>query len=146
MEKERIMAIFIGLTMVLSLLGFALMATSRYGQGSQNSMIMPHVVDRVLTNEEVSYVLQTGRVLIENYYELNCTQCLERNVLLESFVNQYNTFAVLQSVAGNETSLKLIGRGRIRDLTNESITQETLMEVFCEVAITQPRECLLEEI
>lgn len=146
MQKERLMAIFIGLIMITSLLGFAL-NSAVWQQGTQNQgPQIPAFVDRELTPEEVVFVLRTGRVLIENFYEENCTECLSRNVDLQTFAGSLSDFIVLENAAGNETKLQMVGNGgKIIDLENETLTQNNLLSIFCGIAIAQPQQCLILE-
>ena len=147
MKKERTMAIFIGLIMLTSLIGFAL-NSAIYQQGNQTQgPQIPSMVDRELTTDEIVYVLRTGRVLIENFYADNCSECLDRNTVLQSFTSKYSDFVVLENVASaNETMLQMVGSsGKIVDLVNESITENNLLHIFCDVSIVQPQQCLLLE-
>jgi len=108
---------------------------------------IPTIVNRVLTPEEQIFVLRTGRVLIEDFYERNCSYCLQRNAVLEEFAKKLEGYVVLEMVPANETRLGVIGiGGRIIPIENETISEEELMDIFCGVALKQPRECLIREI
>jgi len=145
MAKERLMAIFIGLIMILSVGGFAVSYAGRTITPPKNTI--PNVVERELNPEEVVSVLRSGRVLIEDFYTKNCTICTENNAVLESFADKFKDFVVLEKVVANETTVQMIGvGGKIVKLGNENITKENLMDIFCDIAITQPNECLLREI
>ena len=92
-------------------------------------------------------ILRTGRVVIEDIYEANCTECLENNAFLESFFSRFSDYVVLQIAEGNETSVKIIGAGGvIRDITDMEFNDSNMIDVFCETAIAQPKECLLNQI
>jgi len=145
MARERAMAIFIGLIMIFSVGGFALSYAGRNVNPPRNTI--PTIVERELNPEEVVSVLRSGRVLIENFYTENCSGCVERNAVLENFANSLDGFVVLEEVKANETKLQMIGTGgKIVSLENESITEDNLMDIFCDIAIAQPNECLLREI
>jgi len=140
--KERFAAIFIGSVMVLSVAGWALMQIAPQDTGPEFSV--PTIVTRELSSDEIVYVLQTGRVLIENFYTTNCTQCLEDMGVLESFAGQYDGFVVLEEVEANYTKLEMIGMGgQIVELEHGNITFNGLLDIFCKIAIAQPPECLL---
>jgi len=146
MQKERLMALFIGSIMLMSVVGFSL-ANTRFGNPQQNKIDLPFMVNRELTGEELASILRSGRVVVEDFYEANCTQCPEKNAFLQTFFERFRDFVVLQIVEGNETTMKMIGAGgRIRDITDMELTDENMLDVFCEVAIMQPKECLLEQI
>jgi thiol-disulfide isomerase/thioredoxin len=146
MAKERIMAIFIGLVMVMSVAGFALMSAMNQDTNPNPGFNIPSIVTRQLTSEETVYVLQTGRVLIEFFYSPNCTGCAEKTPVLEAFAQRMGEFVVLEEAPANETSLQIIGSGgKIEDIWNMTMTDQNLLETFCGIAITQPPECLMPQ-
>ena len=142
-RKERTMAIVIGLIMIFSMGGFALSSVVYLQPPAEE--VMPSIVNRALTPQEKIGILQTGRVLIEDFYAENCTECADLGIMLSSFVEAFKDYAVLEVVVANETEVKMIGTGgQIRDIPL-NVTQEGLMDIFCELAILQPTECLLRE-
>jgi thiol:disulfide interchange protein len=151
--KERAVAIFIGLIMVLSTIGFAVNRSAIFsnGEGQENPLSSANIIDRVLTPEEKIYVLRTGRVIIENFYTDNCSICKENKEVLESFVGKFKGYVLLENVLNNDTVyIKMIGRGgdieKFEDAANLTVNEDMLMEKFCNLALLQPRECLLREI
>jgi len=146
MAKERIMAIFIGLVMVLSAAGFALNSAINQNTDQNPGFNIPTIVTRQLTTEETVYVLQNGRVLIEFLYSENCTECPDKIVTLEGFAQRMSDFVVLEEAKGNETSLQIIGvGGKIENIWNMTLSEQNLMGTFCDIAIAQPPECLMPE-
>ena len=146
MRRERLMALFIGSIMLMSIIGFSL-SNAKFGNTQQNTIDFPFKIERQLSTEELVSVLRAGRIVVEHTYEENCTDCLETNAFLDTFFNQFRNYVVLQIMEGNETSLKIIGSGgRIRDLSEIELNNDNMLDVFCELAIAQPRECLLEQI
>jgi len=143
-KTERFMAIFIGLIMIGAVAGFALVNTMPAGPQVPE---IPNIVRRSLTTDEVLFILRSGRVLIEDFYTIDCEDCFEKNVVLESFANKFKDFVVLEEVVvnqTNETMLQMIGAGgAIMDLENKTIDEGNLLEVFCDIAIAQPIECLI---
>jgi hypothetical protein len=148
MAKERLMAIFIGLVMVLSAAGFALNSSMNQGFQAVERPSIPDIVTRPLTLEETVYILNyEGRVIIEFFHAENCTDCSQKITALEGFAQRLRGFVVLQEVPGNETSLKIIGaEGKIVDMGNMTLSDQSLMQTFCQVAIAQPPECLVNSI
>ncbi len=145
MQKERLMAIFIGVTMILSVAGFSLSRT-RFTSPDQK-MDIPYFIDKRLTNNEIVSILRSGRVVIEDLYEANCTSCQAKTEFMKSFLERFKDFVVLEAVEANETSIKMIGSGgRIKDITDMELNQTSMMDVFCDMAIAQPKECLLQTI
>ena len=148
MMKERAMAFLIGLIMIFSVIGFAFSsAVFFFSSGKKPLPEIPTIVTKKLKPDEILVVLQTGKVLIEDFYPENCSKCLERNAELEKFANSFDGFVVLEKVVANETLLQMIGAGgEIIDLSNKEINRTVLLDNFCKIAMLQPQECLLKEI
>ena len=137
-------AIFIMVIMVLSVAGFAF--NSSNFQNEPPEVQIPNVIREPISTQDQIYILRTGRVLIEHYYTDNCTDCFEKNAQLEEFVNRLEGYVVLNEVQGNDSRLDMIGSGgTIVDLENSSLDYEGLIDKFCEIAIAQPRACLIRE-
>ena len=146
-NTERFMAIFIGVIMLGSVAGFALMSININPDPEEPDI--PTVVNRQLTSDETLFILRNGKVLIEDFYTIDCDDCLDKNVLLEMFANRFNEFIVLEEVIVNQTNqtmLQMIGAGgRITKMENITINESNLLDIFCGVAIAQPIECLLQD-
>ncbi len=130
--------------MVMSAVGFAMNSANLSSQPQAEEI--PSIIDYELSPQEQIQVLRTGMVLIENFYAENCTECVDRNFILNGFAARMKGYVVLENIEGNETRLGLIGnQGRIISLDGMEITDSSLLQVFCENAIAQPRECLMLE-
>jgi hypothetical protein len=144
--KERLAALFIGLIMIMSIAGFAAVQLIP-DRGGEEAPPIPTVIDRQLTSEEIVSILRTGRVLIQNHYLPNCTECADGTATMELFANKMSGFVVLESAEANDTKMQMISPdGRIKGLEDIIITEDGLMDMFCDISILQPRECLLREI
>lgn len=149
MDRKAVMAVVIGLLMIFSVAGFAISGLRITGQSTepQQQQGLPSVVDRFLSPQEVALVLQQGRVVIESIYPEDCTECQAADGELRVFASKYTGFLVLESVATEPgTGLRKLqmtsSRGEVIPLQG-TLTQETLLETFCDAAIVKPRECLL---
>lgn len=142
MLSQRFFAIFVAIIMILSAAGWALV----YVKPQQPEQQIETIYDRFLSPQERIMILSSGRVLIEYFYQADCSDCLKKKEFYESFVNKFKDFAVLEVVEqANETVDQMIGLGgNIEPLAN--VSQSKFMSVFCELTIKQPRECLLEGI
>ncbi len=137
-------AILILIIMVLSAVGFAMNSAS-FGQEPQEIEI-PTVIREPIGPEQQIQILRSGRVLIEHFYQENCTDCLEKNAQLEAFASRLEGYIVVNEVVGNESRLDMIGAGgRITDIEGLDLGYESLLDTFCEVAIAQPRACIIRE-
>lgn len=144
-KKERLAAIIIGLIMIFSLGGFALSSVVYMQPSGEEQPALAGVVEHVLTPQERISVLRSGRVLIEDFYQQNCTECLALNGMLASFAESFQEYALLEISPANETLVQMIGAGgQIRDIPLNT-SQDELFSMFCELAIIQPKECLLRE-
>jgi hypothetical protein len=155
MMKERIAAIVIGGIMLLSVAGFAIMGLGRFA-GNQETEI-PYVVNKVLDNSQLSGILRTGRIVIRNIYEQGCIECITNSNDLEIFTNTFKGYIVLESVSVNPENYTVDEDGYVKfemisptgdivDLKEYDLDQETLADIFCEISVMQPQECLLREV
>lgn len=136
--------------MLLSVVGFA-MSSLKFGdtgEKPQQPTILT-ITNRSLSSQERSIVLSNGITLAQSIYSKNCTSCEKMDSELRVFVNKYAGFLVMESVAIDEgegfEKFQLVGsRGDIIPLEDEELTQENLLDLFCELAVVTPRECLLK--
>ena len=144
MLSQRLFAILVGVLMLSSVAGFAIMNV--YQAPAQNEI--PSIIDKPLGPQDRVYILRTGKVLIEYLYPEGCIECSEKIALYQSFVNNFKDYAVLEivEVPANETADRIIGNyGDTIELANVTTAQD-FMPIFCSVAMKQPKECLLMEM
>ena len=147
-NKTKIMSIFIGLVMVLSLAGFAglsLVGRADVDQNQNTGPEIPNIVYRELEPDEVLYSLQNGRVVMEYTYAENCETCEADELMLTTVVNRFLGHIILQSIEGEETSLRMTGVGG-SIIEVEDVTEDNVIDVFCQVAPIKPRECLVRDL
>ena len=145
MRLKPAAAIFILVIMILSVAGFALNSGS-FQQAQQQAPEIPTVIREPLSTQDQVLILRSGRVLIEHFYNDSCLDCLDKNAKLEEFASRLEGYVVVNEVQGNETRLGAIGaNGRIVSLVGNSLEYGDLLDVFCDIAITQPRACILRE-
>jgi len=144
-------AIFILVMMVMSVVAYA-MAGANISPATDAPTI-PTVIREPLSTESEMQILRTGRVLIQHFYTEDCTDCLEKNVLLESFAARMEGYVVINEVLAVDSKLEMIGwdqtdptRGKIIDISNNSLEYDDMIGQFCDVAIMQPRVCLLRDV
>jgi hypothetical protein len=143
LTRNGVFTIFVGLIMVTSTIGYALLYTVN-GSGGTAPKI-EDVYTKPLTSAEKIYILKSGRVLIEYFYN-GTPEDIEKNRLYEGFAGQFKGFVVLESfevAQENQTKDEMINpQGDITPLYNVT-TSQGIMDVFCAQSIIQPRECLL---
>ena len=159
MAKERMMAIVIGGLMLFSVAGFAFMGVGRFGRGNENQQSgLQTIMNEYLTSEQVAGILRTGRVVIRDVYANNCTSCIITDAELKLFANQFSGYIVLEQVAIEPDNTTIVDEngyirfemlsptGEIIALGDEEISQENLIEIFCDISAVQPRDCMLRDI
>jgi hypothetical protein len=158
MMKERMMAIVIGGLMLFSVAGFALMGLGRFVDDGNKPVEVPNVMNEYLSGEQMSSILRSGRVLIRDVYTKDCTDCASMDVMLELFTNSFSGMIVLEEVMiepdnttavdeGGYVKFQMISpSGDVIDLGDKNITQESLTDMFCDISVIQPKECLLRDI
>jgi hypothetical protein len=138
-------AILVLVIMVLSAVGFAM--NSAVVRKQPDVPEIPSVIREPLSPEDQVYILRSGRVLIEHYYPEGCLDCLDKNAQLEAFASRLEGYVVVNEVVSNETRLGMVGSGgQIISLENQSLDYESLIDLYCDVAIAVPRACLLRGI
>jgi len=152
MDKERIGAIFVGAIMIFSIAGFATtgLTFTKSNDNQQEEYSLPTIVSRPFTGREKAIILNSGRVVIESVYNKDCGECKQKNMEITTFTSSLEGFIYLSSVENSTEEgfekFQMIGsRGEIIDLENEEITPENLIDLYCDISIVQPRECLLKE-
>jgi len=152
MEKQRLGAIIIGLIMLFSVAGFASVGLRFTGDAVQDQpqeQTIPTTVDRFLTGQEISLILRQGRAVIESVYNKNCQECKQKDGELRFFATRFGGFVILESVEteygeGWERFQIIGSNGEIKDLKEEEISQENLLNLSCDLLVVKPRECLLK--
>ena len=144
MMKERAMALFIAGMFLASMLGFGLMGgLSVSDQDTNQNRVIPGVVNRQLSLEELRTVLQSGSIVIQDHYQGSVS---ETGVMLNDFVYEFSGFVVLEQFQvefQNQTKLQIIGYdGRISEL-DEPVEYEKLIDSFCSLTYVQPKKCLM---
>ena len=147
--KGRIFVAIVAFIMLGSTAGYALLsAPNRFtGQttGEQTQGIVL-INKRQLTPSETLAVLNAGRALIEYSYPEDCADCQTDRITLEIFAQKLDRYLILSEFSGTEKKLQMIGKnGDVKQL-NETISEESLINLFCDVAIAKPTECILREI
>jgi len=148
-QQQVLMALFIAFIMVASAIGFALLQGVPKDLDPQTPTF-PNVVERVLASEEKVVILRGGKSLIEYLYSSNCTDCLERRNIYESFATsqEFKDYVILETSAEENVTADWIVMAYTGDQIDlEDVnTTEDLTEIFCRESIVKPNICVLLEI
>jgi len=148
-NKQRLIAIFIGVVMLASMAEIGLLR-NREGN-TQETAKLPDVVNRKLTLLEMRDALTSGRVLIEYFYNETCANCTAKENIYKEFVasDQFKGYVVLSYGVWNETSdWMLDATGTQTKLDNISDTAQ-LKKLLCSDEIrmfSKPNVCVLETL
>ncbi len=148
---KRAMGLFIALLMFFSIAGSALYYVGTSPQQNQDDN-QPKIEIKPITfgelpTEHKQAVIGSGRILFEYFYPTGCLECAETQNLLKQFSGQFESqgnLVFVELIEGfNETKLQIINqRGSIIEV-EENLTADSLMRIFCENSLVQPKECLL---
>ena len=145
-RQSLFVSIFIAITMVGSMIGFATMRAMPEGG---KRIELPVVVNKILTPQEKIAALKSGKVIIEFIYPENCTTCAGKLDMYEKFVNskEFKGYVILSySTSENETADWMLNlNGDQINLSSINDTQ-SLKKMFCKKAIIKPDVCILEEV
>jgi len=146
MLSQRLFAIVVGILMLTSVASFAL--SSLYRMPSKEEVKIPAIIEKPLAPEERVQILQSGKVLIEYLYPEGCDDCSAKKDTYAKFMDKFKDYAVLEiaEVPENQTLDRIIGAYGDTEELKDIVTEDRLLEVFCKLAIVQPKECLLMEI
>lgn len=149
MQRDRVAALVIILLMVFSIAGFAASSfplTGNTVNEPQQQQSIPTVSNRFLTGEELSFLIRSGRVVLESVYNKNCSECRTKDQELRNFALKYSGFLFMESVETDSgegwEKLQMIGsNGEIFDLKDKDITEQYVFDKFCEIGAVKPRSC-----
>ena len=146
-DKTRMMAIFIVVVMLLSTAGFAIIGQPAPAETPGTPALDNNIVSRDLTGQELVAVLRSGRLAVKYVSPEGGEQCTKDSAELRQFASAYKEFVFLQDIRRNETALTVVGfDGRIADLSNVSISQDSLLDYLCASGGLKPKECVLRDI
>ncbi len=141
------------LTMAFGTAGFAFLSSTSFSPTNptqQQSTELPAIVERALTPAELSLALRQGKVVFRSSHSSSCAACASADASIERFALQYRLFTLFEKQVDpldNSSRLDAIGgSGRIVDLSNQTLTQDALLDQFCSLAPLQPRECIARSI
>jgi hypothetical protein len=144
LDRKFIFSLFVAVMMVTWAIG---MAVSYNIKTTPQGMKIEKTYDRLLEGKEKITILRNGNVLIEYLYVMS-PETLDRKAMYENFAARFSDIIVLEMVAisaDNQTMDQMIAPdGDVILLDN--VTASTIVDVFCENTVVQPRECILRGI
>ncbi len=143
-DRKFVFTVVVGIMMITWAMGLALSYNIKVGD---TGMKIESVYDRPLTGQEKVTILKTGKVLIEYLYTSDDPASAAKLATYENFVGRFQDFVVLEEaeVGVNQTMEQMISpTGDVIPLHN--VTDSSLIDIFCQNTVVQPRECLMRSI
>ncbi|MFH0890373.1 MAG: hypothetical protein V1836_04535 [Candidatus Aenigmatarchaeota archaeon] len=152
--SNLLMAVFMGATMLVSLIGFAVLQASPLTTGSTATTTLPksNIIDYLLApDQQQTLESQYGRTVIEFIYDSqNCTKCGQIIPLLEALANQFNDQVILSEVKASKSDYVDLPRLAISSqigqwsAKGDSIDTATIEQGFCRIVLYPPIGCTLK--
>src|SRR3989338_7779269 len=137
MQSRTIMAWVLILTLAFGTAGFAFLSSTSFSPANPNQQAqqeLPTIVERGLTPAELSLALRQGKVVFRSAHPPSCAACAAADASIERFALQYRLFVLFEKRIDPNATVRLDaigGSGRIKDLSNLTITQDALLDEFC---------------
>ncbi len=110
--------------------------------GPSSQKTVQRYLERALTEQEKTALLQNGVAILEFSHTKNCVQCDEYRTVIRNFYTKYSNVLVLD-IAGDKDNVQFTGK-ETQSVTN--ITSDGLLDAYCKVSAIQPKECILKNI
>ncbi|MBI2085006.1 MAG: hypothetical protein HYT71_00665 [Candidatus Aenigmarchaeota archaeon] len=150
-KGNLIMAIFMGATMVISVLGFAFLQGSSTPAASEEKLPTTNIIDYALTQaQRQTLAVDQGKTLIDFVYDpQNCTNCGQLMQSLESLATQFNDQIVLSELKVSSADYidlpRLFMASQIGSWSRKgSIQQQDVEAGFCSVVLYPPLGCAIK--
>jgi hypothetical protein len=133
--------------MLGSTIAYSILSAIRTPQTNETKLPETNIIDYELTPQQEELLLQNGKVVAKFIYSLTCLECLQQKSYLESFAKQYSNQIFLQEITNATAQNSILTVNSLRGyeaLTN--VTQENILDVFCELMLQPPVECALRKV
>lgn len=116
-------------------------------QPQQGNVALPtsNVVDYELSPQQELQLLRGGRTILKYSYPLNCRECQQEKIFLETLATNtaFSGQLTLQEVTSslNTRSLEIYSAYGSQKLT--AVNETEVVDVLCKIAITPPVMCAL---
>lgn len=148
MKRSAVIGIFFIILMLGSTIAYSIMSAIRTPQNEgETKLPETNIIDYELNAKQKELLLQKGIVLAKFTYNINCLECLQQKSYLESFARQYSNQIFLEEIinATVQNSTLTVNSLRGYDILT-SVTQENILDVFCELMLQPPVDCALRKV
>jgi len=95
---------------------------------------------RALTHQENAYLTGKGIAVLEFLYTKDCTDCPASRQTLLDFSKKYSDLVVVD-VEGDKNQIQFSGKKTVQV---SNTTEKTLLDAYCSVTFSQPKDCVLK--
>lgn len=151
-KSNLFIAAFVGLTMLISVLGFAFLQGTPQDARQEEKLPENYIINYPLTqSQRQTLAVKYGKTLIDFVYDpQNCTNCGLVKVLLESLATQFNDQVVLSEIEVSSKDYVDLPRVFMASQINTwskkgaGIEQAELEKGFCSVVLYPPLGCAIK--
>lgn len=146
LTKSKIIGIFF--IILMSIPAYSLLSGTRTSENTGEVKIPEtNIIDYELTAKQEELLLQGGKVIGKFIYSVNCLECLQQKSYLESFAKQYSNQIFLEEITNATAQTSTLTVESLRGYeTLTNITQENVLNVFCELMLQPPVDCILRKV
>ncbi|MBI1972046.1 MAG: hypothetical protein HYS53_01975 [Candidatus Aenigmarchaeota archaeon] len=147
-----VVAAFMGLTMVVSVLGYAFLQGSNQPPQAEEKLPSGYIIDYPLTQtQRQTLAVNYGKTLIDFVYDpKNCTSCGSLKASLESLANQFNDQVILSEIEVSGADYvdlpRIFMASQIGAWSRKGaeVSAEELGQGFCSVVLYPPLGCAIK--
>ncbi len=146
--KIKISKKWFSLILILSYFGslFALGSFRFPKTGKMVSLPEKNIIDYELPERTKNYLLTKGFTIVKLEYSWNCENCLEIKNFLEEKALANKNQMILEEIISNVTLAKVEILSPNGEESFVNSTKDELQKAICELFVSPPIECALEEI
>jgi hypothetical protein len=146
LTKSKIVGIFFIILMLIP--AYSFISGIRTAQPpSEATLPGTNIIDYELTAQQEDLLLQNGKVVAKFTYSINCLECLQQKSYLESFARQYSNQIFLVEISNATVHTSALHANSLRGYeTLANVTQENILDVFCELMLQPPVDCALRKV
>lgn len=150
-SSDIVMAAFMGLTMLVSIFGFAFLQGSPSTDQPKEELPTDYIIDYPLTQTQRQTLVNYGKTLIDFVYDPeNCTGCGQLKQSLESIATQFNDQVILSEIKASSKDYVDLPRvfmaSQISAWSKKGggIEPSEIEKGFCSVVLYPPLGCAIK--
>ncbi len=151
-NANLIVAVFMGATMSISIIGFAFLQGGTQPAETPEELPKDYIIDYALTQQQrQTLVVNYGKTLIEFIYDpQNCTSCGQIVPQLESLAAQFSDQVILSEIKSSKSEfvdlprLFMTSQVGVWSKKGGNVSAADLEKGFCAVVLYPPLDCTIK--